>query len=164
MKKIFIFCVIFLGGLAAFSQKDSNAPYQKNKTLPNFVLLNADSAVFSQKVLTGNKHTIIMLFSPVCEHCQQQLELLLSLPQVINNTNLILTSTEPLHKLKLFSDKYQLQKYPWIHLGKDHKYFFGGFFQPKTIPVLAFYNKQNQLSYFNQGNVKKKEILLALKK
>ena len=105
-----------------------------------------------------------MLFNPVCEHCQQQLELLLTLPQVKDNTNVILTSTEPLYMLKKFYDKYQLQKYSWIHLGKDHKYFFGGFFQPKTIPILAFYNKQNQLNYFKQGNVKKKEILQALKK
>ena len=127
MKKIVIFWGIFLASLAAFPQTDTNAPYQKNKTLPNFVLLNLDSATFSQKVLANNKHTIIMLFNPVCEHCQQQLELLLTLPQVKDNTNVILTSTEPLYMLKNFYDKYQLQKYSWIHLGKDHKYFFGGF-------------------------------------
>jgi len=39
----------------------------------------------------------------------------------------------------------------------------GGFYQPKTIPVLAFYDKQKQLLYFNQGSLKKKEILDALK-
>jgi hypothetical protein len=50
-----------------------------------------------------------------------------------------------------------------VHIGKDYKYFFGSFYRPKTIPVLAFYNKQKQLIYFKQGGVKKKEIVEALK-
>ena len=77
---------------------------------------------------------------------------------------LILTATETLQKIKIFFDKFHLEKYPWIHIGKDYKYFFGGFYQPKTIPVLAFYNTKKQLVYFSQGAVKKKEITEALKK
>ena len=105
-----------------------------------------------------------MLFNPECEHCQEQLKLLLSLPEVAKTTNLVLTSTETLPKIKLFYNKFHLEKYPWIYIGKDHKYFLGVFYKPKTIPVLAFYNKQKQLVYFNQGNVKKKQIIDALKK
>ncbi len=164
MKKTFLFFGIFFISIAAFSQTDTTAPYLKNKTIPNFILLSLDSVAFTQSVLAQDKNTIIMLFNPTCGHCQQQLELLLTLPQVYNTTNLILTSTEPLYKIKEFYDKYHLEKYKWIHVGKDHKYFFGGFYRPKTIPVLAFYNKQKQLTYFNQGNVKKKEIVQALKK
>lgn len=164
MKKIFLFFGIFFFSIAAAAQYDTAAPYLKNKTAPNFVLLSLDSVAFTQNVLVENKSTIIMLFNPTCGHCQQQLELLLTLPEVTNATNLILTSTEPLYKIKEFYDKYHLEKYSWIHMGKDHKYFFGGFYRPKTIPVLAFYNKQKKLTYFNQGNVKKKEIIQALKK
>jgi hypothetical protein len=105
-----------------------------------------------------------MLFNPECEHCQHQMQLLLTIPELTQNTNIILSSTETLQKIKTFYDTFHLEKYPLVRIGKDYKYFFGGFFQPKTIPVLAFYNKQNQLVYFNQGNVKKSTILQALKK
>ena len=105
-----------------------------------------------------------MLFNPECEHCQEQLKLLLSLPEVAKTTHLVLTSTETLQKIKLFYNKFHLEKYPWVHIGKDNKYFLGGFYRPKTIPVLAFYNKQKLLVYFNQGNVKKKQVIDALKK
>jgi len=164
MKKVIIVLVLNVCSIAAFSQYDTTAPYYKSKAIPNFVLLSLDSVAFTQTVLMGNKNTIIMLFNPTCEHCQQQLELLLTIPEVTNTSNLILTSGETLDKLKVFYNKYHLEKYPWTHIGKDYKYFFGGFYRPKTIPVLAFYNKQNQLTYFNQGNVKKKEIITALTK
>jgi len=164
MKTISILFAVLFFSTAAFSQYDTTAPYLKNKALPNFILLNTDSAAFTQSVLVENKNTIIMLFNPECEHCQQQIQLLLSLPEVSQTANLVLASTETFKKIKIFSDKFHLEKYSWIHIGKDHKYFFGGFYQPKTIPVLAFYNKQKQLVYFNQGNVKKKQIVEALKK
>lgn len=162
-KSIFFITLLFLGS-AAFAQYDTTAPYFKNKVLPSFSLLSLDSVVFTQNVLPENKNTIIMLFNPECEHCQEQLKLLLSLPEVAKTTNLVLTSTETLPKIKLFYNKFHLEKYPWICIGKDHKYFLGVFYKPKTIPVLAFYNKQKQLVYFSQGNVKKKQILDALKK
>lgn len=164
MKPVIIFFASLFFGTVAFSQYDTTAPYLKNKTLPNFSLLSTDSVAFTQNILAENKNTIIMLFNPECEHCQQQLRLLLTTKEVTQTANLLLTSTETLRKLKDFYNKFQLQKYPWVYIGKDYKYFFGGFYQPKTIPVLAFYNKQKQLVFFNQGNVKKKEIVQALKK
>jgi thiol-disulfide isomerase/thioredoxin len=164
MKKIIISFILVVCSSAAFCQYDTTPPYLKTKLLPGFNLLSLDSAVFTQSVLTENNNTIVMLFNPECEHCQDQLKLMLSIPELVQSTNLILTSTETLQKIKIFYDKFHLKNYPLIHIGKDHKYFFGGFYQPKTIPVLAFYNKQKELVYFNQGSVKKKQILDALKK
>ncbi len=164
MKRIPVFFAVLFLSTTAFSQYDTTPPYLKTKVVPNFVLLSIDSVVFTQGVLTKNKNTIIMLFNPECGHCQEQLALLLTLPEVTKTTNLILATTEPLKKIKIFCDKYHLEKYPWIHIGKDPKYFFGVHYKPRTIPVLAFYNKQKQFTYFNQGNVKKKEIIKALKK
>jgi hypothetical protein len=158
-----LFSVLFFS-TAAVAQYDTTAPYLKSKTIPAFTLYALDSIPFTQNVLTENNKTIIMLFNPACEHCQNQLELMLTIPEITESTNIILTSGETMAKLKVFYDKFHLEKYPLIHIGKDYKYFFGGFYQPKTIPVLAFYNKQKQLVYFNQGNVKKNEILEALKK
>ena len=163
MKRIFLFIAVLFFCHTAFSQYDTTPPYLKNKFLPAFSLVSLDSVPFTQSVLTSGKKTIVMLFNPECEHCQNQLQLLLTIPEVTDSVNLILTATETLGKIKIFYDKFHLEKYPWIHIGKDYKYFFGGFYQPKTIPVLAFYNIHNQLVYFNQGNVKKKEITEALK-
>lgn len=163
MKKTITFLFALIAFSAAFSQYDTTAPYLKTKRLPDFNLLSLDSVAFNKDILKEDRHTIMMLFNPGCEHCQQQVALILTVPELIQHTNIILSSTETLQKLKDFSDKYHLEKYPMIHIGKDHKYFLGGFYQPKTIPVLAFYNAQQQLLYFNQGNLKKDKLLNALK-
>jgi hypothetical protein len=149
--------------ITAFSQYDTTAPYLKTKILPTFSLLTTDSLVFTQTVLKENRNIIIMLFNPECEHCQKQLELLLSLPEVAQSAELVLSSIETLEKNKIFYDKFRLGDYPFVHLGKDFKYFFGGYFQPATIPVLAFYNKKKEFVQINQGNTGKKTILKALK-
>lgn len=164
MKKITILFFTTVFCLAAFSQYDTTPPYLNNKLLPNFNMLSLDSVAFNQSVLKEGQNTIIMLFNPECEHCQHQMKLMITIPELIQNTNIILSSTETLQKIRTFYDKFHLEKYPLIRIGKDYKYFFGGFFQPKTIPVLAFYNKQKLLVYFNQGNVKKSTIIQALKK
>jgi thiol-disulfide isomerase/thioredoxin len=164
MKKLILLISVICFYQAAFAQYDTTPPYLKTKLLPAFNLVALDSAtVFNQSVVATDKSTIVMLFNPTCGHCQDQLKLLLSMDEVAKNTNLILASTETLEKIKLFAEQFQLSKYPWVHIGKDTKYFFGSFYQPKTIPVLAFYNKKQQLVYFNQGNVKKKDIIAALK-
>ncbi len=166
MKNIFVIVLLFIS-VNAFSQTDTTSPYLKSKIIPNFKLLSLDSTIFTQTILSEKagfgKNTIIMLFNPGCGHCKEQLELLLKIPEFTKSTNLILTSSEPIYKLQEFYNKYQLNQYPLVHIGKDYSYFFGGFYQPKTIPVLAFYNKQKKLTYFNQGNVSKRQIIQALK-
>jgi thiol-disulfide isomerase/thioredoxin len=164
MKKLVVLLSLCCCFSASFSQYDTTPPYLRSKVLPAFTLLTLDSVAFTQTLLTENKNTVIMLFNPTCSHCKDQMQLMLTIPELTASTNIILASTENLEKIKIFYDKFQLEKYPLIHIGKDYKYFFGGFYQPKTIPVLAFYNKQQQLVYFNQGEVKKAEILDALKK
>lgn len=163
MKNLMLLVVAAFISTTAFTQTDTTAPYLKTKSLPEFRLLTIDSVEFNQSILDETKSTIIMLFNPECDHCQQQLDLLLSIPRVVETAQIILSSNETQKKNRIFYHKNQLEKYPFIHLGKDFKYFFGSYFQPRTIPVLAFYNPQKQLTLFNQGNTKKKQIEQALR-
>jgi hypothetical protein len=164
MKNIRIFVVILFLNIAGNAQTDTTPPYLKTRQLPDFSLLSLDSTVFNQTVLKEGKSTIVMLFNPDCEHCHKQTELFLSMPEVMQQAQLILVSTETLDKIKFFFTRFKLYKYSGLFIGKDYKYFFGGYYRPKTIPLLAFYNRQKQLTLFNQGNVSKKLVLKAIKK
>lgn len=164
VKATFFFLCSFFISAAAFAQSDTTAPYLKNKQLPNFTLLRKDSVEFDQTVLDKNKRTIIMLFNPECEHCQEQLKLLLSMPEIKQSAQIILSTTETLEKLNIFYKKFNLQQYSFVIPGKDHHYLFGKLFQPKTIPVLAFYDSKQQFISLHQGNISKKTILKELKK
>jgi hypothetical protein len=162
MKKIALLFFILGTCLHSFSQTDTTAPYWKDKVLPAFSLLDKDSLPFTQAVLKEGRNIIIMLFNPECDHCQKQLELLLSLPEVSGSAELVLSSIETIDKNNIFYKKNHLENYPFVHLGKDYKYIFGKYFRPTTIPVLAFYNKKKEFVLINQGNAARKVIEKAL--
>lgn len=165
MKKLALLLTGLLLYAASFCQYDTTPPYLKDKLLPDLsTLLTKDSLQFTKKMLQPGKHTIIMMYNPECGHCQSQMELFLSIPEVMSQAQIVLASTLPLYKIKEFSDKYKLSKYPNIYPCKDNSWYLGKFYQPKTIPVLAFYNKQNQFVFLSQGNATKDQILEALKK
>lgn len=161
MKSILFFIAVIFS-LPAFAQIDTSAPYYKEKKLPAFSLIDKDSVTFNQDSIIKGRKTIVMLFNPGCDHCQQQLDLLLSLYEV-SQCNLVMSSIESIEKNKNFYEKNRLDKYSFVRLGKDYKYFFGKYFAPvKTIPVLAYYNEKNEFITISYGNTNKTEILKAL--
>lgn len=163
MKKIFFIIVLLVSVAGAFAQTDSTAPYWLNKNIPKFSLLSAkDSSLIGDTSLVKGKPVIFMLFNPECEHCQRQFKLLVSIPQVVQ-AQVVMCSTEDFGKIAGFAKKFEVFKYPYMSLGKDYKITLGPFFRPRTIPVLAFYNKQGKFVFIKQGEASKKEIVAALK-
>jgi len=162
MKRIVLLFFVLSTCLNSFSQTDTTAPYWKERLRPTFSLLDKDSIPFTQTALKEGRNTIIMLFNPECDHCQKQLELLLSIPEVANSTELLLSSIETIEKNNVFYKKNHLENYPFVHLGKDYQYLFGKYFRPTTIPVLAFYNREKEFVLISKGNTSKKVIVDAL--
>ena len=163
MKKVLLILLVTVFSPKGYSQYDSTAPYLKTRTLPPFSLLSVDSVVFTQSLLEEDRNTIIMLFDPTCEHCQKQMDLLLSMKELPDYAQLVMISIDKMEENKLFYHKYHLERFPFVHLGKDFKQFFLSYYRPSTLPLLVFYNKKNELVWLKQGNANKQEILDALK-
>lgn len=160
-RSVLIILILFCSGLS-FSQTGDTAPFLKTKQLPEFTLTDIDFKDFNQNSLSRTKSTIIMLFNPECDHCQQQLELLIATPQVAKTAQVVLSSAESQEINREFYKKYHLEKYPFIRLGKEYGYFFGGFYRPSTIPFIAIYNPKKQLVFYNHGVASKVQLLNAL--
>lgn len=164
MKTLTFALLFFFPALCSQAQYDATPPYLKTKQLPAFTLYNVDSLAFDQSILQKDRPTVIMLFNPECGHCKEQLELLLKIPELVQSAQLIMATTETLAKIREFSEQYGLSKYANIRIGKDRVSFFGSYFKPRTIPVLAFYDRNGKFVALHQGNVKKKQVVEALKK
>jgi len=163
MKKITILFFTLAFSMSALAQTDTSKPYYKSRTLPSFKLLDTDSVVFTNKVLDIDKSTIVMMFNPDCDHCQHQLDTLLSIPELTKNAQVIMISMVPLHYNKDFYNKNHLEKYPFVHMGKDFNSFCLGFYQPYTIPVLVFYNKKREFVAIKYGNADKATIMEGIR-
>src|SRR5688572_27285650 len=104
-----------------------------------------------------------MFFSPDCDHCQHQTEDLLKDMESFKNVEIVMASYQPLEMMKGFYEKYQLAKYPNIHIGRDTKYFLPPFFKMSNLPYLALYNRKGDLITTFEGNVKTARLLKEFK-
>ena len=139
-----------------------NAPYRKNPGIPAFDLLKTDSTSHITKADIIAKHkTLIMFFSPECTHCQHQTEDMIAAIDSLKDIQIIMATYQPFEEMVAFNQKYKIDKYGNIKMGRDTKYFFPPFYRMKSLPHLALYNaKGNYITSF-EGNQKISTILNA---
>lgn len=160
-----IFTLLLLGliPLGAFSQ-DSDAPYLRNPTLPSFSLLMEDSTHWiTQHSLRRGVPVIIMLFSPDCSHCREQTVIFKKNMDRLRHTEIVMTTFQPLHKIRDFCREYELHQHKNIHVGRDVKFFFAPFYRIKYAPFLAIYDRQHQFVKAFEGDTKIDKLLEVLK-
>jgi thioredoxin-related protein len=147
----------------AYAQKDSlAAPFQKNPGIPAFDLLKTDSSTHITRAdINAKRKTIIMFFSPECTHCQHQTEDMIAAIDSLKDIQIVMATYQPFEEMVAFNQKYGIEKYSNIKLGRDTKYFFPPFYQMKSLPHLALYNdKGNYITSF-EGNQKIATLLGA---
>jgi thiol-disulfide isomerase/thioredoxin len=164
MKNIFfgIMGILFLSSLCA--QNAELPPYLKNQALPEFRILQTDSITWTtQKNLKPGKPVMIMLFSPDCDHCKEQMKILQSNKKQLAELQIVMATYQPMDKMQRFYKDYKIAEYPNIYMGRDMYYFFGPYFKAKSIPFLAIYDTQHKLARVYEGGAKIEKILEAMK-
>lgn len=144
--------------------QDEDAPYLKNPNLPGFTILKADSSTWiTDKTLRAGVPVIVMLFSPDCNHCREQTEIFIDNMDKLKNVEIVMTTFQPLNKIKEFNRIYNLSQYRNIYLGRDVKFFFAPFYQIKYAPFLAIYNRQHKLVKAFEGDTKFSRLIEFIK-
>jgi len=152
MKAKILLCSLLLVALAynsfAQSQKDSTAselPYLKYKSLPAFQIRMLDShTIFNTFNIPKGKPTVLIMFSPDCDHCEQLSKMITDSIAAFDKVNLYLLSPMPLSQIKQFALKNGLIKYKQIKVGQDFSYFMASFFKTDTVPFIVVYDKEKQ--------------------
>ncbi|HET9056492.1 MAG TPA: hypothetical protein VFN30_06570 [Chitinophagaceae bacterium] len=164
MKSLIIFPVLILSVLALKAQPADSvkAPYLLDKKLPFFKIMLTDSSFFYKDNLKKNRATIIILFSPECDHCKKQIEQLIQNIDKFKKTQILMISPLPFTKIKEFYNEYQIHRYKNIKMGKDALYFFANYFQTHYIPFIAAYDKNKQLIKGWEGNVNTDDLIKAV--
>jgi thiol-disulfide isomerase/thioredoxin len=143
--KTILSIVFILSAIAAQSQKDS-LPYQRFPDVPPFQLLATDSStIITKNSIKEGQPVLIMYFSPDCDHCQKQMELILKDIDSLKNIQIVLASFQPFEQIKEFNKKYNLEGHPNIYIGRDIKYIMPPFYGIHKLPFLALYNSNGKL-------------------
>jgi len=105
----------------------------------------------------------VMLFSPDCDHCKDQMEILTKNMIKLRNTEIVMSTFQPIYKIRDFCKLYNLRRYPNVHVGRDVKYFFGPFYRIRYAPLLAVYDKDRNLVKVFEGDTRIDKLLEAIK-
>ncbi|MFT3945929.1 MAG: redoxin domain-containing protein [Agriterribacter sp.] len=164
MKHFLVFVSFLIVSSFSFAQKDSIAPAYTHFPLPQFSVLLPDSATwYTKKDLPKNKKTLVMVFSPDCEHCQHETEMIKADIAKFKHTQILMVTPIAFDKTKKFYDKYDLKSYKNITVGYDPKFFFTGYFKLKMFPFIAIYDKKYELLKTFEGAAKMDDLLKYIK-
>ncbi len=177
MKKIFLAIAILIFSSSLFAQQTATAqspaadqanaepPFKRFPTLPPFHLLKLDSSTYLTKEdVKKNRRTIIMYFSPDCDHCKHQTESILADFSKFKDIEIIMATYQPFEELKEFNAHYRMAEHPNIKMGRDEKFFLPPFYKIRNLPYLALYDKKGNLVTTFEGAQKIDTILAAFDK
>ena len=164
MKKYILIFLIAVFAKQGFAQTDTSLLYLRFPIVPSFKLTNvADSSYFTKNDLKKKKATIIMMFSPDCEHCQAETKELTAHIDLFKKAQIIMASPLDFNYLRKFYDEYKIADYPTITMGRDPSYFLGTFYKVRSFPAIFVYNKKGKLVTSFTGSTPIEEIAAAIK-
>ncbi len=152
--------VLSFGSLLA---QEEVPPYKQNTNIPLFTLEQTNKTFFSSAKLKKTLPTIIMFFSPGCDHCVHQFEDFVKGMNSLKNTQIVMATYQPIEELAEFNKKYQVAKYPNIVTGRDVNYFLPPFYHVTNFPYFAFYDNTGKFKSVHEGNLSVENILKRLK-
>ncbi len=165
MQKIILFAFLIIG-LKGFTQKDSTPipPFLKTREIPGFKLLQMDSVTYFYKYqLKKNTPTVIVYFSPDCEHCQVDAKDLVDSIKYVKHIQFVYAAYSPFVAIKKFDSTYKLSTQPNIKIGRDEKYFIPSFYKVRFTPFVALYDKKGFLIKVFEGGTPVVNIAKAIK-
>jgi thioredoxin-related protein len=175
MKTVYLAILALALGHVASAQKlpnqpatdsaNANAPFMRFPTIPPLHLLKLDSASYLTKDdIKKNRKTIIMFFSPDCEHCKHQTENILADFKDFKDIEIVMATYQPFSEMKDFNTHYRIFDHDNILMGRDEKFALPPFYRIRNLPYLALYDKKGNLITTFEGAQKADTILDAFKR
>ena len=164
--KIYLLIIIALLTFAQLpAQTSPSQPaYLRFPTLPPFTLIATDSTTITREHLKKNRNTLLMYFSPTCDHCQVQTDSMVAEMSKLKDVQILMASYSPLSEMKTFYEDRSLAKYQNILMGYDSKYFFPPFYKMSSLPFMALYDKKGNFITSFHGNTSIDKIVEAFER
>lgn len=141
--------------MVSYAQNNAGNPaYEKYKDLPAFNILMPDSStIFNTGMIKEGRYSILMFFSPDCDHCHAATDSLLRHMDVLKSVQICMFSPATLSAISEFYNKKELKKYKNILAGKDYDMFFVKFFHISSLPAVVVYDKKKKFLNMYQGTI-----------
>jgi thiol-disulfide isomerase/thioredoxin len=163
MKKLLIFFGLIT--ITAYSHAQTQA-YKPPQVIPPYHILNTDSVYVTPANLKKNKPVMIIYFAPDCSHCQHLMYELKPEMKAFKNVQVIMiTFVQQLKAIQVFYRDFDLKKYPNFIVGTEYPtYKVQQYYQVRTTPYIALYDKDGKLVKSYEKAPKAEELAAEVKK
>jgi len=158
---VFAFLFFFVGSVHA--QTDTSALYLRFPTIPPFNIIKIpDSTRFTKDDLSRKRPTLMMVFSPDCEHCQNMTKELVANIHLFKKAQIVMVSPLDFGYIRKFYEEYGIANCPVITMGRDPGYMMGTFYKVRSFPKIFLYDKKGNFVMSFEGEVPIEKIAEAL--
>jgi thioredoxin-related protein len=153
MKKIVLLMALCITAGSLQAQTDT-ALYLRFPFVPPLNLYQLpDSTLFTKADLKKKKPLLLIIFSPDCDHCQQETRELTANIKRFSKIQIVMASWLPFAQVKQFYQEYGLANYPNITVGWDKAFMLPPYYKLQSLPFMALYDKRGQLITVFSGKV-----------
>ena len=162
MKKFVFFIVLIIVAGCTNAQSTYTPP----PTIPPYHILTTDSVYVTPANLKKNKPVMIIYFAPDCSHCQHMMYELKPLMRDFKNVQVIMvTFVMQIKAIQTFYRDFDLAKWPnWTVGTEGYTYVVQKYYQVKTTPYIALYDKKGKLAKTYEKAPKVEELAAEVKK
>lgn len=119
--------------------------------------------MFTYQDLKKNTPTVLVYFSPTCDHCKHFMDALMRNENRLKNKQIILITYQPVNEIKAFDESYNIATKPYFKIGTEGLTFIvQKYYNIQKFPYIVLYNKQlkevKKLSPTEDPNVLAKEV------
>jgi thioredoxin-related protein len=139
--------------LAQQTNKTTVAPFK-------ITLVNGKTYTYNQ--LVKGKATVLVYFSPTCDHCRHFTEAMLKRKKDLADKQIVMISYLPLNEVKRFDDEYHLSSNPNIKVGTEgYTFIVQKYYSVQRFPFVAEYDKKGKLTQIVPYNSQQPEEMAA---
>jgi len=142
MKKNFLLFCLIIATLGSKAQT-----FTPPSAMPAYHILTTDSVYVTPANLKKHKPVMIIYFSPDCSHCQHMMYEMKPKMKAFKDIQVVMiTFVLQLKAIQVFYRDFDLVKYPNFTVGTEYPtYKVQQFYQVKTTPYIALYDKNDKL-------------------
>lgn len=137
IKIILLAACICFSSVAQQNAKTNIAPFK-------ITLLNGKTYSYNQ--LKKNTETVLIYFSPTCDHCKDFINALMKHEEDIRSKQIIMITYVPMEEIKPFDSAYHITSKPFCKLGTEgYTFIVRKYYNIERFPYIVIYNKQMKL-------------------
>jgi len=154
--------VTLISVTSALAQADTTPPFRRFPVLPPLMLTQLNNSQFTKDNLKKNQPTLLMYFSPDCDHCKHQIQDMMGKMNEFKKIQIVMATYRPMEEMRQFYHNYKLKKYSNIKIGRDAKFLLPPFFRIRNLPFMALYDTEGNLITTFEGNVSTDSLVVRL--